>query len=441
MTGVSLSGLGSGLDINTIVTQLMAIERRPQQLMERRKVTFETAGTAIDGIRTKMQDLRFAAADIGSVAGWNNVAAKSSDETRAKVTSIAGGSSTGSIRFAIETLAGSRTLATTTNFAAGATVASGSIDLTVKGTTHNISVGGGTIEEVAAAINDANVGASASLVQVTPGNFKLQINAESGAASNDLAVTGVSGGGWITVSTGFDARIRVGGSGGSGGYTVTSSDNFFDNVLPGTKIEAIRSAATTYVRVTTEPDSSKVADNVQKMVDKLNELAKDINEKTKIDPQANTRGPLAGNAAVRGARVAISDAVLGDVASNAGAYGISIARDGTYTFDRAKFTAAYEADPTATKQAFTDPTTGIGARIAAAAANTLDPGAGVLTSARDANRTQIDNLTRSISQYAERMTRKEEQLRKQFAALDSNIGSLRNQSNWLSQQLGNLNRG
>jgi flagellar hook-associated protein 2 len=299
MTGVSLSGLGSGLDINTIVTQLMAIERRPQQLMERRKVTFETAGTAIDGIRTKMQDLRFAASDIGSVAGWNNVAAKSSDETRAKVTSIAGGSSTGSIRFAIETLAGSRTLATTTNFAAGATVASGSIDLTVKGTTHNISVGGGTIEEVAAAINDANVGASASLVQVTPGNFKLQINAESGAASNDLAVSGVSGGGWITVSTGFDARIRVGGSGGSGGYTVTSSDNFFDNVLPGTKIEAIRSAATTYVRVTTEPDSSKVADNVQKMVDKLNELAKDINEKTKIDPQANTRGPLAGNAAVR----------------------------------------------------------------------------------------------------------------------------------------------
>jgi flagellar hook-associated protein 2 len=436
MSGVSLSGLGTGLDIESLITGLMSIERRPQQMLINRKTRFETVGTSLDSVRSKLTALRFSASDLASVAGWEPVTATTSDATRATVTAT-NASTTGSITFRVMQLATAKTSASNDTFAAGATVTTnGTIDLTVKGATHNISVGDGSLESVVTAINTANKGVTATAVQVGANSFRLQLTAAEGAESNDMAVTGLTGvSSWLNVSNGRDSRIQIGGA---GGYTIDSPGNTISNVLPGTSINLLRVGTTTNVTVSTKRDSDKVADRVAAMVEKLNEVAKEIKEQTKVDTVNNTRSPLTGNSAVRNIQSQLAEAVMGDANTNAGQYGLSTSRDGTFTFDRAKFIAAYNADPVATAQAFQDgPVQGVAFRISEVARKAVDSVEGPLTSARDANNAQIQALNASIQSYEQRLTRKEAQLRRQFASLDSTIGQMRAQNSWLQQQLGN----
>lgn len=106
MAGISLSGLGSGLDTQTIITQLMQIEARPQTLLTQRKTAVQAQLDAWGAIQTSMSKLSDTAKGLADDGGWSSLSTSTSDATVATVlgTGVSGASG-GTVSFTVDRLA------------------------------------------------------------------------------------------------------------------------------------------------------------------------------------------------------------------------------------------------------------------------------------------------------------------------------------------------
>ncbi len=330
----------------------------------------------------------------------------------------------------------------------------GSIDAKMSGpmrlgtaVTEQVGFGSGTLSEVVAAINGADGLAYGAVAVNTGSGYRLQLTAnETGAASSvgidQSMFTGI--GGFTQLTPGQDAEITFQGT---NPYSITSSSNTFKDLLPG--VSATVSAVTTSpVTISASRDSAKVADAVESMVNDLSVLFDRIRQGTSSDVEAGTRGLLAGASAPRRAQSELQRAMLDPVAGNsiisAGVAGITLERDGTLKFDKAAFTAAYEADPEGMQRLFVAPedeldsNPGILDRISEVAKNASSFGTGYLATAKEAKDSQVNDYNRQVDAYEVRLERREAALRRQYAALEVALGSLNNQSSWLAGQLSGL---
>ncbi len=108
----------------------------------------------------------------------------------------------------------------------------------------------------------------------------------------------------------------------------------------------------------------------------------------------------------------------------------SSSRDGQLTFDAAKFTAAYNADPAGIQQA------GIG--LADNFEAMADKQSLSVTAVITGRKNEIDTINDQISNWDVRLAAKREALQKQYADLETALGKLKDQSSWLSGQLSGL---
>jgi flagellar hook-associated protein 2 len=216
---------------------------------------------------------------------------------------------------------------------------------------------------VVTAINGAGTGVSAAAVQVSPGQYKLQLTAKTSGVANDVSVaadafTGI--GTLASTAVASDASITIGS--GPGAYSVTSSTNQVSSVLPGVTLSLKSTGAAT---VTISQDAEKLADSVKAMVDALNPVVDEIKSLTSFDTQAVKGSLLLGNFTLRTLQSKIVSSVISQVSVSAltsGANaGVSVTSSGSYTFDRAKFLEAYADDPDAVAALFTRGGTSAGA--------------------------------------------------------------------------------
>lgn len=101
---VALTGLGSGLDTNSIIAQLVAIERQRITQVQTRATAQTNALTAYGTLRAKLTELRSAAQVLAKGTDWNALTAASSDEDAVAVTA-GSGTFTGSMAFRVTALA------------------------------------------------------------------------------------------------------------------------------------------------------------------------------------------------------------------------------------------------------------------------------------------------------------------------------------------------
>lgn len=244
---------------------------------------------------------------------------------------------------------------------AGATTAlnadAGTITATFSGglrvgslTGKNTSVGDGSLASVVNAINSARAGVTAAAVQVADGQYRLQITSNAtGAASGpniDQSELHAGVGGLTTLAAAADAKVTVGS--GAGAYEVTSATNTVSNLLPGLSV-TLKETTASDVTVTINRDGESLASKVQAMVDSLNALQGVVTNATKYDPTKNIASPLTGSSTIRRLVSSLSRSVTDAVGwtdfGSAGILGLSVDKNGKFTFDRAKFLAAFADDP------------------------------------------------------------------------------------------------
>ena len=83
---ISSTGVGSGLDVNSIVTQLVAIEKQPLQALTTKATTFQTQLSTYGTINSQVSALETAAAALSTSSGFAIQKATSSDATAVSVT-------------------------------------------------------------------------------------------------------------------------------------------------------------------------------------------------------------------------------------------------------------------------------------------------------------------------------------------------------------------
>lgn len=468
--GISFTGLATGLDTNTIVKQLMTIERRPVTSLQSKKATTNTVIDRLRALNTKLSALENSAKSlIGaslSTSAFTAKKATSSDEKifTAKVTNnttaINGTFTMDVIRLARAQSRGGGA------FNAGH--AGGTLTISGAAGTANISVSAGeTVDSIAAKINaDTASGMNATVVN---GRLRL-VGKNTGAAENYTFST--SGGmslGDLGLATGNvtaqDARIRV------AGVTVNSATNTFTNAMSGVDVTAVAVGSGQTLKI--ENDSTAVVDKMKDLVAKFNEIVAQVKEDTKYDPTTRKAGPLTGDPLARSIVTEMTKMVT-DPVNPSGAtgfqnyndIGISVQRDGTLSFDENKFKTQLAANPTelykllgnedgamngSTKlnQAGTASTygDGIANRLAAFANqltsssslyNDVNPSGGRykgnLALRLEFQEARIKSYDTQIASYEVRLTKREEFLKKQFLAMETTVSQLRSQGNYLSGQ-------
>jgi flagellar hook-associated protein 2 len=221
----------------------------------------------------------------------------------------------------------------------------------------NVDTGNGSLATVVNAVNAAGAGISAAAVNTGSG-YRLQFSSTTTGAGSNVAVdaqhltAGLNT--YSTVQAGRDAVISIGE--GAGAYEVRSASDTMTDVLPGVTLQLNQADPSTVVTVSVGQDGSALADQVSALVDAANQAVSFIAAQSSYDPDTKQAGLLLSDGLARTLQSqvysAISDIVAGSKLGAPSSAGISLVKDGTITFDKSAFLAAYAKDPDAVASLF-----------------------------------------------------------------------------------------
>ena len=449
---ITIGGLATGLDTNKIIDGLMSLERRPIDLLTTERDGVQATRTSIATVGTKLTTLTTAVRALGTTAGVLLRKATSSDET---VLSAAAGSGAarGSLTITVGQLAHGSTASSTVGVpSATATVATGPGSFRFQvgsGAVQTVSVDATTtLQGLADAINGLGAGVTASAVNLGTAaspDYRLQIaSTATGAASTIAVVQDDTSLAIQATQAGQDATFTVSGFSG----TFSRATNSFSDVLAGVTI-SLKSEGTS--TITVDNDVDKIVTQVQAVVTAFNDMATFVAGESSVtesqDKKSVTVGSLANDSAVKRVMRRLHDAISAPFTGattqyvNLSSIGIESQQDGTLKLDEAKLRAAVGADPTAFAQVFagTDGATGVAVNLSTLIDQANGAG-GVFAVDGKAIDQQIASLQDQIDRGQRRLDQVEAGLRAQFAALETFVSTLQQQSGFLASAFGTTGR-
>ncbi len=465
MATMSSPGIGSNLDVKSIVTQLVALERKPLEKLQLAAATVQTKISIFGQIKSLVSALSDAVSKLSSVTGWNGVSASSSD-TASVTASAIGGTQPTSFSVEVQGLAkaqssysmpllpvggaiGEGTLRLEIGQYAGAVFTAGSgtpVDLTISATD--------TVADIASKINGANAGVTATVLSDASGDRLLLSGKNTGtAAAFQLSVTSDTDGdpadalglsrlvnGSITNQAATNATATI------NGIPVSSATNTFASSVAGVTFVAVKET-TAPVTVTIAKDTSTVKKNIEAFVKAYNEINNILNEATKYDQATKTGGLLQGDSTTLSLQSALRAAVQ-SVSTGSSVFqrlsdvGISALRGGNLEIDNTKLGKALE-NMDELKALFSTTTPGnaegIGVRLKGLA-QTLLASDGYFKRKDDSLKRSLDNNARDQTRVNEKATRVEAALNRRYSALDVQLTSLNSLNSYLTQQITQWNR-
>ena len=441
---ISAAGIGSGLDVESIVTQLMAIERQPLDALQQKKTGIDARISAYGNLKSALSTFQTAMKDLSTPSALKVFTATSADDSvfTATATSTAAAST-----FRIEVirqaerhkLASAEALDTDT-FGGGAGDAL-TIQVGVNAAdslTVDLSTAA-TLGDVRDAINSdpANPGVTATIISGNNGNQKLVLTADDSGAANALTLS--YGGGVSAASFGFQEINNIGGNTALldaevsvDGYSVTRGSNTIDDIIQGVTLDLHAAAPGTVISLDIERDTAAVSDSVQAFADAYNEIMSTI--------RGLRDGDLGTDSALfsieRGLRSVMNTPASGlpSGLGYLGEIGLTFSREGTLTVDASDVEAALNNDFNAVSELFSTAGQGFASRLDTLVDGWLDVNGLIKgrTDGLDSSKHLLDTREESL-QY--RLTQVESSLRAQFSQLDTLLGGLQVTSDYLSQQL------
>ena len=439
---ISSPGVGSGLDVQSIVTQLMALERRPLQSLQQSKSTLDAQLSGYGRFRSALSTFQTALKDLKSLDAFEIYSATSSDKDALTVTTDSD-AAIGSLTVQVNRLAqahkqGSQSIADT-----GTTTLGGAGDqmtITVDGTATVVDVGGMTLTQIRDAVNDAEAGVTATIVSENDTSHRLVLTStETGAdAAMSLSFSGTVGTDLnmatindVAALAELDAEVLVDNT-----YTITRGSNSIDDAIDGLTLN-LKEETTTALLVTVERDTDAVAESVEKFVDAYNALRSTV---TSLRDKE-----LKNDLTLRSIEDSIQDVLNTAPTGLTGSFtylsqiGVSIQKDGTMKLDRSVLDDAIAADFTGLAEVFADDDQGYMYRLDARLTDILASD-GLIDGREDGIKASQKTMLSRIDSMEYRLQLVEKRIRGQFTALDSMLGQMQGTSQFLLQQLNFLNR-
>ena len=456
----SIDGLVSGMNTTSIIQQLMSLERQPVSRLEIKKLVADKSITALQGLNTKFLAIADLAKKLTAAGGWSPLKATVSSPEAVGVT-VADGTAPTSLSFKIKSLVATHSIYSAGTYAADTTVVADPAapiginytDANGAPASLNVSNHDGTLKGIATAINGTAASPITARVVKTSdtGDFRLELTSKTPGADGSFTVSGIAqfpgpDMAFAVASQASDAEILLGSS--ATPLSITSSSNTITDVVPGVTLVLKQADVGKTINVDLSRDAAAVSTDVEKLIAAANDFLKEAKALTSYDAATKSTGMLQGNRTVRDLQGAVLQAVSSAVGGkSAVTAGIELNRDGTLKFDKVKFEAAYVKDPTAVAAIFYGPVglEGIAQRLISVSDSATKDRVingqtmpGLLTQAIDSRRKEIRRIDDSIAMWDIRLSRREAALKKQFAALETALGSAQQQGSWLSSQLASL---
>lgn len=438
MGSLSSPGIGSGINVNQLVSQLVAAERAPE---DRRIARLESDAradlTAFNQIRTALGGLRSAANALDGSSG--TAGRKANVQTDAGFTASAtSAAALGRYSIEVESLATAQKRQSAA-VAASADLGTGTLSFTVGSETFNVTLGAtNTVTALRDAINTATggKGLSATVVNGDAGSVLVLNAAKAGSAGAiTINATGAIAGftaGLAVTTAATDAVVKV------DGVTRTANSNRLTDLIGGVTLDLTKAQDNTTFTLDVVADNTSVRTALQAFVGSYNAALATLRNAGNFNADTRTGGPLVGDAAVRGLQQQLRGAV-GNAFGELSALGIRSSKDGSLTVDAGKLDAALAADPAAAERLFDKATVGslgnvLGARLEGAVAQNT----GLLDSRTKALDSRLRGLDSDRERLEVRMSKIETNYRRQYTALDGLVAQLQSTSSFLTQELARL---
>lgn len=472
MAAITSAGLGSGIDVELLVSTLSDAERRPvESRLDLRETQIQSSLTAFGTLRGSINDLK---KSLTGLTRERDVAVRQAVSSKPEVfTATANNTAVpASASVRVEQLAQAHKLVSSAGYAdLDTAVGAGTLTLSVGDDSFSVTITGGvnnTLAGIRDAINEAsdNPGVTASVLKVddpdNPGEkiSKLVLTANESGMSNALKVqvtddadgnntddVGLSQLAYdpdalveqmSELSEARDAQIYV------DDFLVTSSTNVFENVIQGVTLNAVSADPGETYQLNVNVDKASVEKKLQDFVTAYNEFLTGFKFLTDFDPAENEAGLLTGDSTARTIMSQIQR-TLGTVLSDGvdgmnslSQIGIQIKKDGKglLELDTAKLSSALNEnfDAVGNLIAGTD-------GVLKSLDGTLDSfsGTGGLIANRNATyQNQLEDIAEQREALNLRIESVEKRLRQQFTAMDILVAQFKNTGDFITQQMESL---
>jgi flagellar hook-associated protein 2 len=451
----------AALDVNGIVSQLMAAEQRPLNLLKSQEQSFRSRLSSYGSLKSAVSSLESAMKSLaGSTTGFSANTVSVSNTAIASA-SVTGKAAAGSYAITVTQLAQQQKLTSVGVADPAASLGSGSLRIAV-GPELEVTVTPteNSLLGLRDAINASKAGVTATVVNDGSANgHRLVLTANQSGAANTIRITASDGSdpgltqfnydpaspvvydaanpstGMSQLQAARDAKLTV------DGLAVTKPSNQISDAIQGISLKLTELTKDTPVTLTVGRDAATVKASVASFVKAYNALNQTVSGLTAYNANTKSAGALQGDSAAN-AILTRMRGELSKAAEGAGTLrtlsdiGVSIQKDGSLKVDDAKLQTAIDKNFDSIGALFTA-TDGYATRLAALAGEMLaDKG---VISARTAGLDEsIKNITKREEAVQTRLDSLEARYRKQFSALDVALSSMQNTSNYLTQQLAAL---
>ncbi|PID81917.1 hypothetical protein CSB20_00570 [bacterium DOLZORAL124_64_63] len=434
MSTVAFSGLSSGLDTGSIVSQLVELKRAPIYRLENRVSQYKAQISALGKLKTKLTDFQSALQDLDTAREFSSLAATSTDEDRLTVSADAKAAA-GTYTIEIQELAKAQKSVSQGYDSVDDSVGSGIMSFSVGGKNIDINLTGYTsLEGLANIINNDVDGVSATIINdgSDSGNYSLMLSSEEAGSDHAFSVdvSGLSGGTtplFTTSQEATDAHIQIDGN------SVIMGSNSSDDVISGLTLNLLQAEVGKEITVSVNMDTEGISAKVKSFVDKYNDLFSYITD------AGGPEGELSGNPTMRAVASRIENIAIsaldteGDI-SNFFQAGISRGESRQLKWDEDKFLEALSDDFNGVRDLFIERDGHLGKMYLfdQAIEDMTDSIDGMFKISNDALNKRIDYAEQGIARYELSVESYRETLERKFTAMEMMMSQLQAQGSYLA---------
>ena len=460
---IAVGGLVSGLDTNSMIEQLLELERQPIVKLQQKEAAYQVELSAygslkgvLGSLRSAVQDLEYSSnfSGFSAVSGNTDLFCASADEN----------ATSGSYDITVQQLAEVHKLASG-GFSEAEYVGEGMLHLKVgNGSTTDIEVSAThTIADLAQAINDAEVGVRAGVIFDGTDYFLTLAAHDTGVENvinltvtdtgdtNDTDMNGLSRLAYeagvtenlSNIQDAADSIITVDGI-----ADIHRDTNVINDVIEGVTLtlESAFEAPDNQATLTVSRDLEAVVSKITAFVDAYNETIDLFDEYQSYDSGSETAGVLLGDGTTKTMRNRINTMVTGTVSgvesfSRLTDLGIALNTEGRLEVDSSVLNSAFEDYFDDVLQFFTQSTEG-SEGFAVRMTDTLDGilsfTQGTLSARTNGIQDSIDDIGDQVERLEMRVLAWETRTRAQFNALEVLLAEYQTTGDYLSQQIGSL---
>lgn len=443
MASIQSLGVGSGLDVNSIVTQLLAVEKQPLTRLKQVEAGVQAKISAYGNVRSKLDALEASAQKLSSAVTWSQtkVDLGGADEF---IVSATGAAAEGTVDIEVLQLARKQTTAfraTSSTFAGTSPV-----DITVAGNAVPVNPGDSLddIRDAINALNPAVTGIRASVMNDIDGSVLVMTSVDTGENASfsvtiDPALTSMLGVPAETSARNMHVKVD--------GVSLYAATNTLSDVVQGLAITAnqVTSGPRT---VKVQRDTASVKTSIESFVNGYNDLMTYIRQQTAFNESTKTGGLLQSDRVAVSLQSQIRSAITGSTgASNLfdrlSDLGITLQRDGRMQILDTELDAALENVDEVSKLFSRDETNstldGVAVRLGQLI-DDLSSTDGSLALRQNGLQAALARNQRDQDRASDRLAQTEARLKAQYAALDTKMASLAGLGQYVSQQVQQYNK-